>query len=233
MRSIASLVVWFSLGVALVACQVPDPASAAPPATNAVPQTEIDKTLYTVGVLLGTQLEQFSLSESELGWVQRGIADQAMGHEVALNPDDYQTQVRQLHKERTAGQAAEPDASSVAFLEKQSAVDGAVVSESGLIMHEIVAGEGASPGAADTVLVHYHGTLQDGTVFDSSVDRGSPARFPLNRVIPCWTEGVGTMKVGGKSRLVCPPSIAYGARGAGKIPPNAPIVFEVELLEIE
>ena len=95
--------------------------------------------------------------------------------------------------------------------------------------------EGLSPcaGATDTVSVHYHGTLVDGTVFDSSVDRGTPARFPLNRVIPCWTEGVTKMKVGGKSRLICPPQIAYGARGAGKIPPNAAIVFEVELLEIE
>jgi len=84
------------------------------------------------------------------------------------------------------------------------------------------------------VEVHYHGTLADGTVFDSSVDRGRPARFPLNRVISCWTEGVQMMKVGGKARLVCPPAIAYGSQGTpgGPIPPDATLTFEVELLQI-
>ena len=80
--------------------------------------------------------------------------------------------------------------------------------------------------------MHYHGTLRDGTVFDSSIERGQPAEFPLNRVIPCWTEGVAMMKVGGKSRLVCPSEIAYKDRATGKIPPGAALAFDVELLEI-
>jgi FKBP-type peptidyl-prolyl cis-trans isomerase FkpA len=97
-----------------------------------------------------------------------------------------------------------------------------------------VTGSGASPQASDTVVVHYHGTFPDGSVFDSSVERGEPARFPLNRVIPCWTQGLQLMKVGGKAKLVCPPQIAYGARGAPpRIPPNATLLFEVELLEIQ
>jgi len=105
---------------------------------------------------------------------------------------------------------------------------------SGLVITHLVEGSGASPNSTDTVQVHYHGTFQDGSVFDSSVDRGTPAKFPLNRVIPCWTEGVQQMKVGGKAKLVCPPSIAYGARGAPpKIPPDATLTFEVELLAIE
>ena len=95
-------------------------------------------------------------------------------------------------------------------------------------------GSGAQPRATDVVSVHYHGTLEDGSVFDSSVDRGQPAAFPLNRVIPCWTEGVQLIKVGGKARLVCPAEIAYGARGSPPtIPPDATLVFEVELLEIK
>ena len=95
-------------------------------------------------------------------------------------------------------------------------------------------GSGPSPTATDVVRVHYHGTFPDGQVFDSSVERGEPARFPLNRVIACWTEGVQLMKVGGKAKLVCPPEIAYGARGAPpRIPPNATLHFEVELLAIE
>ena len=94
-------------------------------------------------------------------------------------------------------------------------------------------GNGASPKASDTVKVHYHGTLRDGAVFDSSVDRGTPAEFPLGRVIPCWIEGVQKMKVGGKSKLVCPANLAYGDRGAPpKIQPGAALAFDVELLEI-
>ena len=94
-------------------------------------------------------------------------------------------------------------------------------------------GSGAQPTPTDVVVVHYHGTFEDGKVFDSSVDRGQPARFPLNRVIPCWTRGVAEMKVGGKAKLVCPPEVAYGERGAPpRIPPNATLYFDVELIEI-
>ncbi len=105
---------------------------------------------------------------------------------------------------------------------------------SGLVMTELVAGEGVSPSATDVVVVHYHGTFPDGRVFDSSVDRGEPARFPLNRVIKCWTEGLQRMKVGGKSLLICPPAIAYGPRGRPpKIPANSTLHFEVELLGVQ
>jgi FKBP-type peptidyl-prolyl cis-trans isomerase FkpA len=101
------------------------------------------------------------------------------------------------------------------------------------VFRTITPGTGASPAATDTVKVHYHGTLPDGKVFDSSVDRGEPTEFPLNRVIPCWTEGVQRMKVGEKAKLVCPAAIAYGDRGAGAdIPPGATLVFEVDLLGI-
>ncbi len=104
----------------------------------------------------------------------------------------------------------------------------------GLVYKSITEGSGASPAATDVVKVHYRGTLQDGTEFDSSHKRGQPAEFPLNRVIKCWTEGVQKMKVGGKAQLTCPPGIAYGERGTpgGPIPPNATLNFEVELLAI-
>jgi FKBP-type peptidyl-prolyl cis-trans isomerase FkpA len=94
-------------------------------------------------------------------------------------------------------------------------------------------GDGASPTATDTVRVHYAGRLADGTEFDSSYGRGMPATFALNGVIPCWTNGVAQMKVGGKATLVCPPDLAYGPSGSGPIPPNATLTFEVELLGIE
>jgi FKBP-type peptidyl-prolyl cis-trans isomerase FkpA len=123
---------------------------------------------------------------------------------------------------------AQPDLAATAAKEKD-----AVVTPSGLVYRALRVGSGASPGAADTVKVHYRGTLADGTEFDSSYKRNAPAQFPLGGVIPCWTEGVQRMKVGGKAQLVCPAAIAYGARGAGGvIPPNATLKFEIELLEI-
>ena len=105
---------------------------------------------------------------------------------------------------------------------------------SGLQITHLVEGTGPSPKATDVVRVHYTGTFQDGQVFDSSVQRGQPASFPLNRVIPCWTQGLQQMKVGGKAKLVCPPELAYGERGAPpRIPPNATLNFEVELLDVQ
>ena len=110
---------------------------------------------------------------------------------------------------------------------------GATQTTSGLVYRVLKDGTGASPKATDLVKVHYRGTFPDGREFDSSYKRNEPTEFPLNQVIPCWTEGVQRMKVGGKAKLTCPAAIAYGARGAGNvIPPNATLLFEVELLAI-
>ncbi len=128
--------------------------------------------------------------------------------------------------------AEAPDAGRK-YLEKAAAEKGAVKTTSGAIVVMLKKGTGAQPTRASTVKVHYTGKLIDGKVFDSSVQRGAPATFPLSGVIPCWTEGVQKMKVGGKARLVCPPETAYGAEGApGAVPPNAVLDFEVELLAI-
>jgi FKBP-type peptidyl-prolyl cis-trans isomerase FkpA len=111
---------------------------------------------------------------------------------------------------------------------------GAQVTSTGLVYRALTEGTGASPGASDKVKVHYRGTFLDGREFDSSYKRNAPIEFPLNGVIACWTEGVQKMKVGGKAKLTCPPSIAYGKRGAGggAIPPDSTLQFEVELLGI-
>jgi FKBP-type peptidyl-prolyl cis-trans isomerase FkpA len=130
-----------------------------------------------------------------------------------------------------AARAADPGAD---FLEKAAKEKGAVKTASGLVYRSLAEGNGPKPSATSTVKVNYKGTLVDGKVFDASERHGGPATFPLNRVIKCWTEGVQMMKVGGKAQLVCPPSIAYGAAGAGgAIPPNSTLVFEVELLAIQ
>jgi len=128
----------------------------------------------------------------------------------------------------SAGAQAQTDLAADAAKEK-----GAIVTPSGLVYVSLREGRGANPTAADVVKVHYRGVLANGTEFDSSYKRNEPAQFPLGNVIPCWTEGVQRMKVGGKAKLVCPAAIAYGQRGAGGvIPPNATLQFEVELLEI-
>ena len=127
-----------------------------------------------------------------------------------------------------AARAADPGAD---FAEKAAKEKGAVKTASGLVYKAITEGTGAKPTATSTVKVTYKGTFPDGRVFDQSK---SPITFPLNGVIKCWTEGLQLMKVGGKAQLVCPPSIAYGARGAGAaVPPNATLVFEVELIGIQ
>jgi FKBP-type peptidyl-prolyl cis-trans isomerase FkpA len=109
-----------------------------------------------------------------------------------------------------------------------------VTTPSGLVYQSLKEGSGAPPVPTDVVRVHYRGSFQDGREFDSSYKRGEPTEFPLNRVIPCWTEGVQKMKPGGKAKLTCPPSIAYGERGAGGvIPPNATLQFEIELLSVK
>jgi FKBP-type peptidyl-prolyl cis-trans isomerase FkpA len=127
--------------------------------------------------------------------------------------------------------SSKPD--PISFLDKAAAEPGATKTPSGLVYKELRAGTGASPSASDTVTVNYRGTLEDGSEFDSSYKRNEPAKFPLDKVIPCWTEGVQKMKVGGKSQLVCPSAIAYGPEGHPPvIPGGATLVFEIELLAI-
>jgi len=124
-------------------------------------------------------------------------------------------------------------AQSDAVLAAAAREAGAQVTKSGLVYRSLKDGTGSSPAATDRVRVHYKGSFPDGKEFDSSYKRGEPTEFPLNGVIPCWTEGVQLMKTGGKAKLTCPAGIAYGQRGAGGvIPPNATLVFEVELLAI-
>ena len=196
-------------------------------------KTDDDKTLYALGLALSRNLSVFSLKPAELDMVQQGLADGVLGKQPQVDFDAYATKIQNLAKARSSAMADVEKKQATEFLDKAAAEKGAKKTSSGLIYTEIKPGTGDSPKASDRVKVHYNGTLRDGTVFDSSVKRGEPATFPLNGVIPCWTEGVQLMKVGGKSKLVCPSSIAYGDRGQPpNIKPGAPLVFEVELIEI-
>jgi FKBP-type peptidyl-prolyl cis-trans isomerase FkpA/FKBP-type peptidyl-prolyl cis-trans isomerase FklB len=195
-------------------------------------KTEEDKTLYALGLLVSRSLANFNLSEAELATVLTGIGDGVRKKEQ-VDLQSYGPKVQALHAARVGAAAEVEKKAGEVFLAKAGSEPGAVKTPSGLIITTLKTGNGPTPTAADNVKVHYHGTLTDGTVFDSSVQRNEPATFPLNRVIACWTEGVQRMRVGGKARLVCPPALAYGEQGAPpKIKPGATLVFEVELLEI-
>ncbi len=195
--------------------------------------TEEQKTAYAIGLALAQSLQPYYLTPAEVDLVKAGLTD-GLADKGKIDIKDYRVKVQQMAQDRAKLAAEAEKKEAQAFLDKMAKEKGAKKTDSGLIIIEEEPGKGESPKATDTVKVHYHGTLRDGTVFDSSKDRGTPATFPLNRVIPCWTEGVQKMKPGGKAKLICPSAIAYGDRGAPpKIKPGAPLVFEVELISIE
>jgi FKBP-type peptidyl-prolyl cis-trans isomerase FkpA len=203
------------------------------PTQTPAPKTEDEKALYALGVNLNQQLSIFDLSPEELKYVQLGMADAAAGKKLAAEPEANMQKLNQLAKDRMTRTAEKQKALAKPFLEKAATEKGAQKTASGLIYTELKAGTGAQPHAASIVKINYVGTFVDGKEFDSSVKRGQPAEFPLGQVLPCWAEGVGMMKVGGKAKLVCPPEIAYGDGGRPPIiPGGATLIFDVELLEV-
>lgn len=197
------------------------------------PANDEQKTLYALGAAISQSLAPFTLNESELEFVKAGLVDGVLKRPQKVDMQVFGPKIQQMQQVRAAALADIEKKAGAGFLAKAAAEPGAKKTESGAIVTTIKEGKGATPKATDTVKVHYHGTLTDGTVFDSSVKRGEPATFPLNQVIKCWTEAVQLIKVGGKSKLVCPSGIAYGDRGSPPvIKPGATLVFEVELLDI-
>jgi FKBP-type peptidyl-prolyl cis-trans isomerase len=196
-------------------------------------QTDQDKTFYALGLAIGGNLKEFKLTAAELALVTAGLSDSVQGKPAKVDIKTYGPKIQGIADERQAAAATAEKQAAGAFIAQMAKEPNAQRSASGMIYIPVKEGAGANPTATSTVKVHYHGTLRDGTVFDSSVQRGQPISFPLNGVIPCWTEGVQKMKVGGKAKLVCPSDTAYGDQGSGPIPGGATLLFEVELLDIE
>ena len=193
--------------------------------------TDEEKTIYAIGLSIARSLSPLDLSTDELEILKRALSDAAAG-KPAVKLEEWGPRIQPLTQSRSSRAADKQKAASRAYLEKAAAEPGAIKTDSGLIFRELTPGTGASPKPADTVKVNYRGTLIDGTEFDSSYARNTPASFPLNGVVPCWTEGMQKMKVGGKAVLVCPSDLAYGDQGRPSIPGGATLVFEIELLDV-
>lgn len=196
-------------------------------------ENDADKTFYAMGFMLGSNLQRLNLTDKEMSALYKGLSASAKNEKSEVDMAVYQQKIQGLFKERMDKAALQEKEGGKAFLEKFSKEEGVKTTASGLAYKAIKEGTGATPGPEDVVEVHYHGTLQDGTVFDSSVERGQTISFPLNRVIKGWTEGLQLMKVGGKTKFVIPADLAYGDAGAPpKIPGGATLVFEVELFKV-
>ncbi|MEK6623695.1 MAG: FKBP-type peptidyl-prolyl cis-trans isomerase [Bdellovibrionota bacterium] len=193
-------------------------------------KTDEDKTFYAVGALFGGRLKPLQLTDAELESLVFGIRDSAKGVESKVDLVAFQPKIQELFQSRMGKQSEEIKKKGQEYLENFVKNEGAKKTESGLAYKIITEGTGKNPKAEDMVEVHYHGTLMDGTVFDSSVERGKRVSFPLNRVIKGWTEGLQLIKEGGKVKLVIPSDLAYGDHGAPpKIPGGSTLIFEVEL----
>jgi FKBP-type peptidyl-prolyl cis-trans isomerase FkpA len=238
MRASALLV-----GVALAAfgCQQQNKAAATPspsPATATSGMTEDQKAIYAFGAVIGQQVgeqaKQLRLTPAEMEAFKKGLEATLAGGKPDVTVEEYGPKFQALAQARAAAGAADQKQKAAGFLTQAAQEPGAVKTASGLVFKTVRPGTGRAPKPTDVVQVNYRGTLTDGTEFDASAKHGGPATFPLNRVIPCWTEGVGRMKVGEQAKIVCPSEIAYGDRGqAPTIPPGATLVFEVELLGIQ
>lgn len=196
-------------------------------------ETDDSQTLYTLGQLISRTLEAFDLSDEDLKHVQEGLEDGVLrrGSRVDLAVEAPRLHALQAaRKERVVQREREATRAAVAAISRDDARERTA---SGIMLQALREGDGPSPTPTDHVSVHYEGTLVDGTVFDSSRARGEPATFPVKGVIACWTEALQRMRVGARHRIVCPPELAYGDRGAPPaIRPGATLVFDIELLGI-
>ena len=199
--------------------------------------TDEQKVSYGFGLQFGDQLRRNKFEGLDLEAVMAGIRHLFEQGASALT-DEQLNASYQAVEARQKALGAEMDGKRQALAEQFLAAnadrEGVSTTDSGLQYEVLESGSGASPGPQSTVVTHYHGTLVDGTVFDSSVERGEPAEFGVNQVIPGWTEALQMMSVGDKWRIACPPELAYGEQGAGNaIPPNTALVFEIHLIDIK
>lgn len=212
--------------------------AAAPLALAAAPETDDEKLGYSLGVTLGQSIQQ-DVEDLDIDAFTQAIRDVFDGGELEMSDEEMAEALTTFQQEAMAAREAEAEQQSAAnraegeaYLEENAEQDGVTVTDSGLQYRELESGDGATPGADDTVEVHYEGTLIDGTVFDSSFDRGEPVSFQVGQVIEGWQEALQLMSVGDTWEVVIPADLAYGAQGQGPIGPHETLIFKVELLDV-
>ena len=228
----AALVLAIVFSLAGTAAFAGDPPSLPSAAAKSAETSDRDL-LYALGVALARNLSPLGLEADDLAAVQEGIADAVLGRDVRIEPRSVASELDAYLRGRAEGAMGREKEAGAAFVAKAAAEPGATTTASGVVFLSIAEGDGPTPAATDTVQVHYTGTLRDGTVFDTSRKgpQPSPTEFGLGRVVPCFRDGIGLMKVGGRARIVCPPDTAYGDRGSPpSILPGATIQFDVELV---
>ena len=202
-------------------------------ATYKTPETEMEKVSYSLGVNMASSVKQQGMETIDAQAVAKAFQDVFEGNDLDISEEESMTTLQDFFGKMQAEKSAKANEAGAAYLAENGAKEGVITTESGLQYEVIVSGDGAKPTTADQVTVHYHGMLTDGTVFDSSVDRGQPATFGVTQVIEGWTEALQLMSVGDKWKLTIPANLAYGDQGAGgMIGPGATLIFEVELLAI-
>lgn len=193
-----------------------------------------DSTSYAIGLSIGTNLKKDGLNELNLDIMKKGMADVMKGDSLPFDMNTAQTVIQSYLGDKQKRKAEENLEAGKKFLEENKKKAGVVTTASGLQYQVLKEGNGPKPSATDTITVHYHGTLIDGTVFDSSVDRGQPSEIPLTVVIQGWVEAAQLMSVGSKYKLFIPAELAYGDRQKGPvIGPNSTLIFDLELISIK
>ena len=201
--------------------------------TYKTPETEMEKVSYSLGVNMASSVKSQGLDSIDINSVSKAFTDVFEGNELDISEEESMTILQEFFGKLQAEKSAKANEEGAAFLAENGAKEGVTTTESGLQYEIIVSGNGEKPTTSDQVTVHYHGMLTDGTVFDSSVDRGQPATFGVTQVIKGWTEALQLMSVGDKWKLTIPSNLAYGDQGAGgDIPGGATVKFTVECLAI-
>lgn len=196
-------------------------------------KNDVDSVSYSLGVSIATNLKSQGFDTVNQNALKQAFKDVYGDEELLIDANQANAVIQEFMTKKQNAAAGDNAKEGRKFLEENGKKDGVTTTATGLQYEVMKEGTGAKPSATDKVTVHYHGMLLNGEVFDSSVDRGQPATFGLNQVIPGWTEGVQLMSVGSKYKFFIPSELAYGSRGAGgKIGPGATLIFEVELLEI-
>ena len=195
-------------------------------------KTDDERSIYTIGFLMGRNVATFKMTPAEVRIIQSGLSDAILGMQPKVDVQLYQPRVNELLTKRMESAAAKEKEKGRAFTDKFVKDSNPQAIAGGGWYLETKAGTGPIPTKTETIKAHYRGTTTEGVEFDSSYTRGAPTEFALNGVIPCWTNGISMMKVGGKAKLVCPSDVAYGDPGRPGIKPGATLVFEVELVEI-